>query len=47
MKRCHDLLVSLFQLQELLPQKVLPLVSSGMKPPAYLSQTTLVEMTLG
>uniref|UniRef100_A0AAX7SU09 Protein kinase domain-containing protein n=1 Tax=Astatotilapia calliptera TaxID=8154 RepID=A0AAX7SU09_ASTCA len=36
-----------FQLQEQLPQKVLPLVSSGMKPQAYLSQNTLVEMTLG
>uniref|UniRef100_A0A673B4L8 Protein kinase domain-containing protein n=1 Tax=Sphaeramia orbicularis TaxID=375764 RepID=A0A673B4L8_9TELE len=35
------------KLQELLPQKVLPLVSSGMKPQAYLSQNTLVEMTLG
>uniref|UniRef100_A0A673B269 Protein kinase domain-containing protein n=1 Tax=Sphaeramia orbicularis TaxID=375764 RepID=A0A673B269_9TELE len=35
------------RLQELLPQKVLPLVSSGMKPQAYLSQNTLVEMTLG
>uniref|UniRef100_A0A3Q1H1P9 Serine/threonine-protein kinase TBK1 n=1 Tax=Anabas testudineus TaxID=64144 RepID=A0A3Q1H1P9_ANATE len=34
-------------LQEQLPQKVLPLVSSGMKPQAYLSQNTLVEMTLG
>uniref|UniRef100_A0A3Q1H9C5 Serine/threonine-protein kinase TBK1 n=1 Tax=Anabas testudineus TaxID=64144 RepID=A0A3Q1H9C5_ANATE len=32
---------------EQLPQKVLPLVSSGMKPQAYLSQNTLVEMTLG
>lgn len=36
-----------FQLQEQLPQKVLPLVSSGMKSQAYLSQNTLVEMTLG
>lgn len=35
------------QLQEQLPQKVLPLVSSGMKSQAYLSQNTLVEMTLG
>uniref|UniRef100_A0A3Q3EPW4 TANK-binding kinase 1 n=1 Tax=Labrus bergylta TaxID=56723 RepID=A0A3Q3EPW4_9LABR len=35
------------RLQEVPPQKVLPLVSSGMKPPAYLSQNTLVEMTLG
>uniref|UniRef100_A0A8C9ZF15 TANK-binding kinase 1 n=1 Tax=Sander lucioperca TaxID=283035 RepID=A0A8C9ZF15_SANLU len=35
------------RLQEQLPQKVLPLVSSGMKPQAYLSQNTLVEMTLG
>uniref|UniRef100_A0A3Q4AST3 Serine/threonine-protein kinase TBK1 n=1 Tax=Mola mola TaxID=94237 RepID=A0A3Q4AST3_MOLML len=34
-------------LQEQLPQKVLPLVSSGMKSQAYLSQNTLVEMTLG
>uniref|UniRef100_A0A3B3IAK2 Serine/threonine-protein kinase TBK1 n=1 Tax=Oryzias latipes TaxID=8090 RepID=A0A3B3IAK2_ORYLA len=33
-------------MEELLPQKVLPLVSSGMKPQAYLSQNTLVEMTL-
>ena len=35
------------QLQELLPQKVLPLASGGLKPQAYLSQNTLVEMTLG
>ncbi|TMS01517.1 Serine/threonine-protein kinase TBK1 [Larimichthys crocea] len=35
------------KLQEQLPQKVLPLVSSGMKSQAYLSQNTLVEMTLG
>uniref|UniRef100_A0A8D3E7Z8 TANK-binding kinase 1 n=1 Tax=Scophthalmus maximus TaxID=52904 RepID=A0A8D3E7Z8_SCOMX len=35
------------RLQEQLPQKLLPLVSSGMKPQAYLSQNTLVEMTLG
>uniref|UniRef100_A0A3Q3SUI6 TANK-binding kinase 1 n=1 Tax=Mastacembelus armatus TaxID=205130 RepID=A0A3Q3SUI6_9TELE len=35
------------RLQEQLPQKVLPLVSSGLKPQAYLSQNTLVEMTLG
>uniref|UniRef100_A0A8C3ABR1 TANK-binding kinase 1 n=1 Tax=Cyclopterus lumpus TaxID=8103 RepID=A0A8C3ABR1_CYCLU len=35
------------KLQEQLPQKVLPLVSGGMKPQAYLSQNTLVEMTLG
>uniref|UniRef100_A0A8C3ABT2 Serine/threonine-protein kinase TBK1 n=1 Tax=Cyclopterus lumpus TaxID=8103 RepID=A0A8C3ABT2_CYCLU len=35
------------RLQEQLPQKVLPLVSGGMKPQAYLSQNTLVEMTLG
>uniref|UniRef100_A0A3Q3QDQ5 Serine/threonine-protein kinase TBK1 n=1 Tax=Monopterus albus TaxID=43700 RepID=A0A3Q3QDQ5_MONAL len=35
------------KLQEQMPQKVLPLVSSGMKPQAYLSQNTLVEMTLG
>uniref|UniRef100_A0A8C5FW06 TANK binding kinase 1 n=1 Tax=Gadus morhua TaxID=8049 RepID=A0A8C5FW06_GADMO len=35
------------QLQELLPQKVRPLPSGGLKPQAYLSQNTLVEMTLG
>eukprot|EP00063_Salmo_salar_P066268 XP_014041103.1 PREDICTED: serine/threonine-protein kinase TBK1-like [Salmo salar] len=36
------------KLQEQLPGKVLPLASSGMvKPQAYLSQSTLVEMTLG
>lgn len=35
------------KMQEQLPQKVLPLVSGGMKPQAYLSQNTLVEMTLG
>ncbi|XP_068163394.1 serine/threonine-protein kinase TBK1 isoform X2 [Antennarius striatus] len=35
------------KLQEQLPQKVLPLVSSGLKSQAYLSQNTLVEMTLG
>uniref|UniRef100_A0A7N8Y2M5 TANK-binding kinase 1 n=1 Tax=Mastacembelus armatus TaxID=205130 RepID=A0A7N8Y2M5_9TELE len=39
--------VCVSQLQEQLPQKVLPLVSSGLKPQAYLSQNTLVEMTLG
>ncbi|MBN3281488.1 TBK1 kinase, partial [Polyodon spathula] len=36
-----------FQLLELLPQKILPMTSSGMKPQVYLSQNTLVEMTLG
>uniref|UniRef100_A0A3P8ZTN7 Protein kinase domain-containing protein n=1 Tax=Esox lucius TaxID=8010 RepID=A0A3P8ZTN7_ESOLU len=36
------------KLQEQLPGKVLPLASSGIvKPQAYLSQNTLVEMTLG
>lgn len=36
-----------FQLLELLPQKIFPMTSSGMKPQVYLSQNTLVEMTLG
>lgn len=40
-------MVVCMQLQEELPQKLLPLVSSGMKSQAYLSQNTLVEMTLG
>ena len=56
---CHDLHVHCIkhrsllcgrvskQLQELLPQKVRPLPSGGLKPQAYLSQNTLVEMTLG
>ncbi|XP_046878840.1 serine/threonine-protein kinase TBK1 [Hypomesus transpacificus] len=35
------------KLQEQLPQKVMPLASGGIKPQAYLSQSTLVEMTLG
>uniref|UniRef100_A0AAY4EBB6 Protein kinase domain-containing protein n=1 Tax=Denticeps clupeoides TaxID=299321 RepID=A0AAY4EBB6_9TELE len=34
-------------LQEQLPQKIMPLTSGGIKPQAYLSQSTLVEMTLG
>uniref|UniRef100_A0AAY4EBA5 Protein kinase domain-containing protein n=1 Tax=Denticeps clupeoides TaxID=299321 RepID=A0AAY4EBA5_9TELE len=32
---------------EQLPQKIMPLTSGGIKPQAYLSQSTLVEMTLG
>ncbi|MBN3296222.1 TBK1 kinase, partial [Amia calva] len=36
-----------YQLQELLPQKIMPVASSGIKPQVYLSQNTLVEMTLG
>ncbi|CAB1443200.1 unnamed protein product, partial [Pleuronectes platessa] len=46
-KEVTMLLERTIKLQEQLPQKVLPLVSSGMKPQAYLSQNTLVEMTLG
>uniref|UniRef100_A0A8C9ZFM7 TANK-binding kinase 1 n=1 Tax=Sander lucioperca TaxID=283035 RepID=A0A8C9ZFM7_SANLU len=46
-KEVTMLLERAIKLQEQLPQKVLPLVSSGMKPQAYLSQNTLVEMTLG
>ncbi|CAL8386014.1 unnamed protein product, partial [Boreogadus saida] len=38
---------AVLKLQELLPQKVRPLPSGGLKPQAYLSQNTLVEMTLG
>ncbi|KAG5845404.1 serine/threonine-protein kinase TBK1 isoform X1 [Anguilla anguilla] len=33
--------------QEQLPQKIIPVVSGTIKPQAYLSQNTLVEMTLG
>ncbi|XP_006633695.1 serine/threonine-protein kinase TBK1 [Lepisosteus oculatus] len=36
-----------YQLQDVLPQKILPVTSSGIKPQVYLSQNTLVEMTLG
>uniref|UniRef100_A0A671WL45 Serine/threonine-protein kinase TBK1 n=1 Tax=Sparus aurata TaxID=8175 RepID=A0A671WL45_SPAAU len=46
-KEVTMLLERAIKLQEQLPQKVLPLVSSGMKSQAYLSQNTLVEMTLG
>uniref|UniRef100_A0A7N8YEJ8 TANK-binding kinase 1 n=1 Tax=Mastacembelus armatus TaxID=205130 RepID=A0A7N8YEJ8_9TELE len=46
-EECLCVCVCVSQLQEQLPQKVLPLVSSGLKPQAYLSQNTLVEMTLG
>ncbi|XP_030209028.1 serine/threonine-protein kinase TBK1 isoform X4 [Gadus morhua] len=41
------LMEQVIKLQELLPQKVRPLPSGGLKPQAYLSQNTLVEMTLG
>uniref|UniRef100_A0A8C2IUS9 TANK-binding kinase 1 n=1 Tax=Cyprinus carpio TaxID=7962 RepID=A0A8C2IUS9_CYPCA len=34
-------------LLELLPQKMVPMTSGGIKPQAYLSPNTLVEMTLG
>uniref|UniRef100_A0A4W4G9F0 Protein kinase domain-containing protein n=1 Tax=Electrophorus electricus TaxID=8005 RepID=A0A4W4G9F0_ELEEL len=36
-----------YKLLEQLPQKIIPMASSGIKPQAYLSQSTLVEMTLG
>ncbi|KAJ8367600.1 hypothetical protein AAFF_G00314500 [Aldrovandia affinis] len=36
-----------YKLQEQLPQKIIPVASSGIKSQAYLSQNTLVEMTLG
>ncbi|KAJ3612346.1 hypothetical protein NHX12_020622 [Muraenolepis orangiensis] len=46
-KEVSLLMEQVIKLQELLPQKVLPLASGGLKPQAYLSQNTLVEMTLG
>ncbi|XP_058273355.1 serine/threonine-protein kinase TBK1 isoform X1 [Hemibagrus wyckioides] len=36
-----------YKIQEQLPQKIMPIQSSGIKPQAYLSQSTLVEMTAG
>ncbi|XP_036373606.1 serine/threonine-protein kinase TBK1 isoform X1 [Megalops cyprinoides] len=36
-----------YKLQEQMPQKIIPVPSTGIKPQAYLSQNTLVEMTLG
>uniref|UniRef100_A0A8C9QRD1 TANK-binding kinase 1 n=1 Tax=Scleropages formosus TaxID=113540 RepID=A0A8C9QRD1_SCLFO len=36
-----------YTFQEQLPQKIIPVASSGIKPQVYLSQNTLVEMTLG
>ncbi|KAG7456340.1 hypothetical protein MATL_G00251200 [Megalops atlanticus] len=36
-----------YKLQEQVPQKIIPVPSTGIKPQAYLSQNTLVEMTLG
>ncbi|KAL4660302.1 serine/threonine-protein kinase TBK1 [Arapaima gigas] len=36
-----------YTFQEQLPQKIMPVASSGIKPQVYLSQNTLVEMTLG
>ncbi|XP_016370271.1 serine/threonine-protein kinase TBK1-like isoform X2 [Sinocyclocheilus rhinocerous] len=36
-----------YKLLELLPQKIVPMTSGGIKPQAYLSPNTLVEMTLG
>ncbi|XP_062373756.1 serine/threonine-protein kinase TBK1 [Sardina pilchardus] len=41
------LMQHVYKLQEQLPQKIMPLTSGGIKPQAYLSQSTLVEMTLG
>ncbi|XP_062850763.1 serine/threonine-protein kinase TBK1 [Trichomycterus rosablanca] len=38
---------NIYKLQEQLPQKIIPIPSSGIKPQAYLSQSTLVEMTVG
>ncbi|XP_016307664.1 LOW QUALITY PROTEIN: serine/threonine-protein kinase TBK1-like [Sinocyclocheilus anshuiensis] len=36
-----------YKLLEQLPQKIVPMTSGGIKPQAYLSPNTLVEMTLG
>ncbi|XP_051976683.1 serine/threonine-protein kinase TBK1-like isoform X2 [Xyrauchen texanus] len=36
-----------YKLLEQLPQKMMPMTSGGLKPQAYLSPSTLVEMTLG
>ncbi|XP_016302894.1 serine/threonine-protein kinase TBK1 [Sinocyclocheilus anshuiensis] len=41
------LMQRVYQLLELLPQKMVPMTSGGIKPQAYLSPNTLVEMTLG
>ncbi|XP_051546523.1 serine/threonine-protein kinase TBK1-like isoform X2 [Myxocyprinus asiaticus] len=37
----------IYKLLEQLPQKMMPMTSGGLKPQAYLSPSTLVEMTLG
>ncbi|KAF4114963.1 serine/threonine-protein kinase TBK1 isoform X1 [Onychostoma macrolepis] len=41
------LMQRVYKLLELLPQKMVPMTSGGIKPQAYLSPNTLVEMTLG
>ncbi|XP_077449505.1 serine/threonine-protein kinase TBK1 [Stigmatopora argus] len=46
-KEVRVLLEIASKLQEQVPGKVLPVLLSGLKPQAYLSQHTLVEMTLG
>ncbi|XP_057710481.1 serine/threonine-protein kinase TBK1 [Corythoichthys intestinalis] len=46
-KEVRVLLERAAKLQEQVPGKVLPVLLSGLKPQAYLSQNTLVEMTLG
>ncbi|XP_077101578.1 serine/threonine-protein kinase TBK1 isoform X2 [Siphateles boraxobius] len=41
------ILQRLYTLMEQLPQKMMPMTIGGLKPQAYLSPSTLVEMTLG
>ncbi|RXN08124.1 serine threonine- kinase TBK1 [Labeo rohita] len=41
------LMQRVYKLLEQLPQKIVPMTSGGIKPQAYLSPNTLVEMTLG
>ncbi|XP_067247394.1 serine/threonine-protein kinase TBK1 isoform X1 [Chanodichthys erythropterus] len=41
------LMQRVYKLMEQLPQKMMPMTAGGIKPQAYLSPSTLVEMTLG
>ncbi|XP_067283271.1 serine/threonine-protein kinase TBK1 isoform X2 [Pseudorasbora parva] len=41
------LMQRVYKLMEQLPQKMMPMTAAGIKPQAYLSPSTLVEMTLG
>ncbi|XP_028664083.1 serine/threonine-protein kinase TBK1 [Erpetoichthys calabaricus] len=46
-QQVSELLERVCELQDMLPQKILPVPSNERKPQIYLSQNTLVEMTLG